>query len=316
MSEQRFRVLGIGGAADLHRQAQAIVASEDCEYLAAETAADGLTLAWNDPPDLILVDLGSLGVNGFEISRRLKAARATRRVPIVFVTSIARPLAVFRGVGSWPVEYLPKPIEGERLLAVIARARQARENVERLKDVGRELRTAASGVGMAGPLALRRVQRRIVDAFDQLRLQGVPAAQLQLRIDSMRRIGRGSGHLDRRVLAQKVADLIRQSTRVEDLVASDDGGAYLILLAGVTPLAAQLVGAKLRETVQEKPFRLGELIVRVETSLEITHSEMLGVPPPPYPPLLRSAAPGASTDAPDAGPAVAAAPTAEAPPSA
>lgn len=296
MSKQRFRVLGIGGASDLQDEVRAIVESEGCEYLMAETAADGLTTAWADPPNLVLIDLASLGVNGFEVSKRLKAARATRRVPIVFITSVARPLAVFRGVGSWPVEYLPKPIDRDRLLAIIGRARRALEDLEQLRDLGRELRTALSSGSMGGPLALRRVQRRIIDAFDELRRHGVPAAQLRLRIESLHKIGSGRGRLDRRVLAQKVAELVRDSTRVEDLVASDDGGTFIVLLAGVTPMAAQLVGAKLREAVAEQAFRLGELMVLVDISVEITHSETPGtsvaLPPPPSSP----AAPAVRTE--------------------
>ncbi len=205
-------------------------------------------------------------------------------MPIVFVTSVLRPLGVFRGVGSWPVEYLPSRSIATECWCLWPGAPVARQ-CRAAQGLGRELRKNAAAAGMGGPLALRRVQRRIIDVFEQLRLQGVPAAQLRLRIENIRQIGRGVGDLDRRALAHRVTDLIREATRIEDLVASDDGGTFLILLAGVTPMAAELVGAKLRETVEEKPFRIGEIVVRVDTSLEVIHSDRAEVVPSPYAPL-------------------------------
>jgi PleD family two-component response regulator len=217
-------------------------------------------------------------VSGFEVSRRLKAARTTRRAPIIFLTSVAQPVTLLRGLGPWPVDYLTKPIEQARLLELVERAEHARENLERLKELGQELRAASTGPTTSGPLALRRVQRQLTESFERLQREGVPAAQLRLTVDGLRQIGRGGGRIDRRALTQKVSDLIRESTRIEDLVASDDGRTFTILLAAVTPMAARLVGEKLRAAVEEKPFRIGAVTVRLLISLEILHSDELARP--------------------------------------
>ena len=278
MSEQPFRIVGISGVAELHAELQELLERAGYEYLAGDSARDGLEVAWKWAPDLILLDLGTLGVNGFEVSRRLKAARTTRRAPIIFLTSVAQPVTLLRGLGPWPVDYLTKPIEHARLLELVKQAEHARDNLERLKELGQELRAASTGPTTSGPLALRRVQRQLAESFERLLHEGVPTAQLHLTVDGLRQIGRGTGRIDRRALTQKVSDLIRESTRVEDLVASDDGRTFTILLAAVTPMAAQLVGEKLRAAVEEKPFRIGAATVRLLISLEILHSDEMTRP--------------------------------------
>ena len=271
MSEQTFRVLAITGSDDLHAELRAALDGTRYELVSADNGRTGLTLAWELVPDLILLDLGTLGVSGFEISRRLKAARSTRRVPITFLTGVVRPLTLLNGLGHWPVDFLSKPIDRQRVLELVERTRRSAASVERLKELGRELRAASAAASTSGPLARRRVHRQLAAQFERLYCDGVPAAQLRFQIGRFRHISKSAGPLDRRALEVKVAETIRGLTRVEDLVASDEAGGCHVLLAGVTPMGARMVGEKIRRAVEEKPFRIGDALVRIEVSIDVAH---------------------------------------------
>lgn len=55
----------------------------------ARDGFEALALAREELPDLILMDLGLPGIDGCEVTRRLKQDRATREVPVVALTAQA-----------------------------------------------------------------------------------------------------------------------------------------------------------------------------------------------------------------------------------
>ena len=55
----------------------------------AETAEDGLRLAAEQTPALILMDIQLPGMNGIEALQRLRADPATRAIPVIAVTASA-----------------------------------------------------------------------------------------------------------------------------------------------------------------------------------------------------------------------------------
>ncbi len=57
--------------------------------LKARDGFEALAIARDELPDLILMDLGLPGIDGCEVTRRLKQDRATRDVPVVALTAQA-----------------------------------------------------------------------------------------------------------------------------------------------------------------------------------------------------------------------------------
>src|SRR5262245_61941182 len=59
------------------------------EVICAIDGADGCLRAQSDLPDLILMDMHLPLLDGWEVTRRLKAQEETRRIPIVALTADA-----------------------------------------------------------------------------------------------------------------------------------------------------------------------------------------------------------------------------------
>ena len=70
----------------------ALLESQGHEVLKATKAADGLTLARENMPDLIIMDVRLPDISGFEATRTLKNEEATREIPVI-VTSAYGPYA-------------------------------------------------------------------------------------------------------------------------------------------------------------------------------------------------------------------------------
>jgi CheY-like chemotaxis protein len=88
--------------------------------IAAEDGQQGLLAAGSDPPDLILMDMSLPALDGWELTRRLKADIATRHIPIIALTAHAmmgdREAALQAGCN----DYDTKPVNLARLLNKIA----------------------------------------------------------------------------------------------------------------------------------------------------------------------------------------------------
>jgi CheY-like chemotaxis protein len=67
------------------------------------------------------MDLQLPGVDGLELTRRLKADPATRDVPVVAVTSYAMTHDRERALAAGCDDYITKPIDTRALPAVVAR---------------------------------------------------------------------------------------------------------------------------------------------------------------------------------------------------
>jgi two-component system, cell cycle response regulator DivK len=86
------------------------------------TAVDGetgVTLARSEAPALILMDVSLPGIDGWEATRRLKAAPETRHIPILALTAYVTPGDREKAMSAGCDEFDTKPIELPRLLQKI-----------------------------------------------------------------------------------------------------------------------------------------------------------------------------------------------------
>ena len=88
------------------------------EGFAVETAsngADGLTLARERSPDLVILDIMMPGLNGLEVLQRLRTADA--RLPVLLLTARDAPADQVQGLESGADDYVVKPFTFAVLLA-------------------------------------------------------------------------------------------------------------------------------------------------------------------------------------------------------
>ena len=87
-------------------------------------AVDGmecLSLAASERPDLILMDMSLPGMDGWEATRRIKAAPETNHIPVIALTAHAMSSDREKALEAGCDDYDTKPVELERLLGKIER---------------------------------------------------------------------------------------------------------------------------------------------------------------------------------------------------
>lgn len=89
--------------------------------LGTDNARDGIALAREQHPDLILMDIQLPGMDGLEATRILKADEALRKTPIVALTAFAMKGDEEKVRAAGCDAYIAKPIQYQAFLAEVAR---------------------------------------------------------------------------------------------------------------------------------------------------------------------------------------------------
>lgn len=93
-----------------------ILANAGYEALAAGTGEEGLVVAAEAHPDVVLLDIGLPGIDGFEVARRLTAERE-RGARIVVLTGSDDEDDMVRAFDAFADDYIVKPVRPRVLLA-------------------------------------------------------------------------------------------------------------------------------------------------------------------------------------------------------
>lgn len=111
--------------------------------------ADALAHAQTGNYDLVLLDIGLPGMDGFEVLRRIRAENLT--LPVILLTARTSVTDTVAGLDAGANDYMPKPFKFDELLARIRSrlrdAGQVGETVLTHGDLSLDLRTRRATVG-------------------------------------------------------------------------------------------------------------------------------------------------------------------------
>ncbi len=99
----------------------ALLESEGCGVIPAETADASLRLAAEERPDLIVMDIQLPGMSGHDATRRLKADPATAGIPVVALTAHAMRGEEARAHEAGFDAFLTKPVDTHAFRAALHR---------------------------------------------------------------------------------------------------------------------------------------------------------------------------------------------------
>lgn len=114
---QRFRLLVIEDDADIRELIAYNLRKEGYQVVVADEGTEGLKLAAQNPPDLVLLDLMLPDLDGLEVCRRLKRDPTLASMPVVMVTAKGGESDIVAGLELGADDYITKPFSPRVLVA-------------------------------------------------------------------------------------------------------------------------------------------------------------------------------------------------------
>jgi putative two-component system response regulator len=124
-----------------------------------ENGSDALDEILRRPPDVALLDIGMPGMDGLEVTRRLRAVSTTALLPIILVTARGRLEDKVAGLDAGASDFVTKPFDPAELLARVRSNQRLSTALKRLENTQDVLIALASAIDAKDPVTEHHCDR-------------------------------------------------------------------------------------------------------------------------------------------------------------
>jgi diguanylate cyclase (GGDEF)-like protein len=231
------RVLIVQGNARSRADTAATLRAESHEVLEAGSADNGVRLAHEQGPEVILLDPMLPDRSGYELYASLQRDPATLAIPVLFLPGELPPVAP--GEGELPVGGLDIVTR----LGLALRTKALNDEL-RLADVS--LRSAVLTDSLTGLANRRAFEERLRSLIGLTRVGMGPLSVVLADMDGFAEVNDRCGYAVGDRLLQAFAGLLHESCRTGDTVSRLEAEAFVLLLPGTKLDAAWYVAERVR----------------------------------------------------------------------
>lgn len=217
--------------------------------LIANTGPDGLTLAREQQPDLILLDVQMPGQDGFDIISELKTDPAVRHIPVIFITAEVLPEIESHCLEAGAADYIAKPVN--------PRVLQARARTHLLIKQQADLLADLSYLdALTGTLNRGAFDALLAAECGRAAWKNRPISLLMVDVDRFASYNSIYGHLAGDDALDAIAGVMKSVVdRPGQVVARFAGDRFAVLLPEVTSDAAAQTAGRICAAVRDLGIR-------------------------------------------------------------
>lgn len=128
MAEEKPIILIVEDDLDIADMLNAYFRVQGYEVLTVNWGEDGVRAAETTRPDLIILDIRLPDIDGYEVTKRLRASRNTQSIPIIFLTDKRSRQDKLKGLEIGGDDYITKPFDVQELRLRVRNALNRRYN--------------------------------------------------------------------------------------------------------------------------------------------------------------------------------------------
>jgi PAS domain S-box-containing protein len=128
-SKSKYSVLIVEDNPDMQHHINTIL-SPYHQCLLASNGEEGLRLAMDYLPDIVISDVMMPGISGFELLKTLKSTEMTTHIPVILLTARGDSASKIRGLESEADDYLSKPFDANELRLRVNNQLTSREKLQ------------------------------------------------------------------------------------------------------------------------------------------------------------------------------------------
>jgi diguanylate cyclase (GGDEF)-like protein len=256
------RVLIVDDTKNIHALVKARLNGEPVELHSCFSSADGLAMAGQLLPDLILLDVDMPDMDGFEVCRRLKGQPATMNIPVVFLTGAGSTDEKIRGLELGAVDYVTKPFEPAELRARVRAALRTKYLLDLLNK-------KAMIDGLTGLWNRTYFDQTLQAQLSLAKRSGQPVAVVIGDLDHFKQINDRCGHLTGDEALRIVAACMQATCRIEDVVCRYGGEEFGIIVPNTPSDKAIIMADRLKKNIEKLPLQHRGVPVQITCSFGI-----------------------------------------------
>jgi len=131
------RILAVDDSPDNLFLVEAILAEEGYEVVCKPAGISALALIKTEPPDLVLLDVMMPGIDGYEVTRRIRTNPHLPFIPILLITAHHHS-SVVEGLDAGADDFIRKPVEVDELLARVRSLLRLKHSIEQQRAMSRQ----------------------------------------------------------------------------------------------------------------------------------------------------------------------------------
>lgn len=248
------RLLVIDDSELIHRLLKVRLQHERIEIHCAVSAREGLKMAKELHPEVILLDIEMEEMDGFEVLSRLKADPETQQIAVIFISATGDTMDRVRGLDLGAVDFISKPFE---VVELKARVRSAL----RMQHLFRMLEQKAQIDGLSGLWNRRYFEQRLAQEVAEAVRHKQPLSLVMCDVDRFKRLNDQFGHPFGDSVIEGVAQIV-SSGRTSDIACRYGGEEFGIILPNTTATEAAEVAERHRVALESQTWPVsGELVV-------------------------------------------------------
>jgi two-component system cell cycle response regulator len=260
-------VLAIDDSPDIHRLLDVRLRPEGLVLHHALSADEGLAMASDLKPDLILLDVNLPLMTGFEVCRKLKDNLLTANIPIIFLTGAAEVYSKVQGFDLGGIDYVVKPFEPAELRARV----RAALRTKRFHD----LLSARSHVdGLTGIWNRSYFNQRFGEEVSAVQRYGRTISLIMVDLDNFKALNDSFGHPFGDQVLEVLGEILHTALRATDAPCRYGGEEFALILTETNEQGAIVTAQRIRQRISGHAFRPKDKHIEVTASFGIASSEI------------------------------------------
>ena len=240
------RLLAIDDSELIHRLLQTRLQGERLELHGATDGAEGIRLAHELLPEVILLDIELGDLDGFEVLSRLKQDPRTHDIAVIFISAASDTMDRVRGLDLGAVDFIAKPFDVVELKARVRLALRMRHLVKMLEH-------RAQIDSLSGLWNRRYFDQRLSQEYSEARRHGRPLSLVMCDVDRFKRLNDQFGHPFGDLVIERVAQIL-SGGRGSDIACRYGGEEFSMILPSTPAEHATEVAERLRVAIESQAW--------------------------------------------------------------
>ena len=267
MSSAQPTILVVEDSEVIRALLRAVLEEREYEVVEAVDGLEGVELARERHPDVVLMDVEMPRMNGYQALANMKRDPGLSTIPVVFLTARSEPEEMVLALEAGGHDYLSKPFETPELLARIQAALRANQLQSKLRELNRILEVQASTDALTGLNNRRSLDTQLTRSVAAAHRRQLPIAVLMLDVDHFKQVNDSYGHHTGDRVLVEIANRLYARTRGEDMLGRWGGEEFMVITGETDAAGAELLAETFRAAIADREIRVGEDRVTVTTSV-------------------------------------------------